>query len=71
MKINERLKDLRNARGLSFRALSELTGINIKNLSQIESGKNSPTLDTTEKICKALGARIIIIDEPNNTQDAQ
>lgn len=70
MKLNERLKQLRSARGLSLRALSEMTGIDIKNLSQIESGKNSPTLNTTEKICKALGVRIIIIDEQNNTKNA-
>lgn len=70
MKLNERLKKLRNARGITTRALSEMTGIDIKNLSQIESGKNSPTLNTTEKICKALGVRIIIIDEQNNTKNA-
>lgn len=73
MKLNERLKKLRNARGITTRALSEMTGINIANLSRIESGKNSPTLETTEKICKALGARIIILDDKddNNDDDAQ
>lgn len=70
MRLSERLKQLRSARGLSLRALSEMTGIDIKNLSQIESGKNSPTLNTTEKICKALGVHIIIIDEQNNTKNA-
>lgn len=73
MKINESLKKLRNARGITTRALSEMTGIHIANLSRIESGKNSPTLETTEKICKALGAKIMLIDDrdDNNDDDTQ
>ncbi len=52
------LKDAREAKGLTLRELSDLTGINASNLSRIERGEISPNLDTLQCVCSALGLKI-------------
>lgn len=53
--IGERIRQLREAAGLSGNALAKLAGIGQSTLSRIESGVHSPTLDVLEKISDALG----------------
>jgi len=45
---------------MTLRQLSEQTGVNISNLSRIERGEVSPTLETLQTICKALGLTLRI-----------
>ncbi len=54
MKFNERLKKLREGRGLTQVQLSELTGISARMIQKYESGNARPRLDAAEKIAKAL-----------------
>lgn len=54
MKFNERLKKLREEKGLTQVQLSELTGISARMIQKYESGNARPRLDAAEKIAKAL-----------------
>ncbi len=56
--LGSRIKELRNARRLSQDQLSEKVGIDAKHLSRIEVGGSYPSLDTLEKIVRALGVEI-------------
>lgn len=58
--IAGRIKAAREAQGMTLRQLSEQTGVNISNLSRIERGEVSPTLETLQTICKALGLTLRI-----------
>ena len=52
------LRELRTARGLSLRALAEASGVTASGLSQIENGRNSPSVSTLKKILAALGTTL-------------
>ena len=52
--ISERLKVLREERGLSIRALGRLCGLSATTLSVIERGLSSPSVSTLYKISTAL-----------------
>ena len=54
------LKSAREAKHLSLRQLSTITGINHMNLHKIENGKTDPRLSTLRTICNALGLTIEI-----------
>jgi transcriptional regulator with XRE-family HTH domain len=52
--ISERLRDLREERDLSIRALGRLSGLSANALSVIERGMSSPSVSTLFKIATAL-----------------
>lgn len=54
MKFNERLKKLREEKGLTQVQLSELTGITARQIQKYEGGKARPRLDAAEMLAKAL-----------------
>ncbi len=56
--LGARIKELRKSRGLSQNELSERIGIDAKHLSRIEVGNSYPSLDTLERISRALGVEI-------------
>lgn len=56
--LGKRIKELRKSRGLSQYQLSEKINIDPKHISRIEVGKSYPSLDTLEKIAKALNVEI-------------
>ena len=56
--LGARIKELRKAKRLSQDELSEKINIDPKHLSRIEVGKSYPSLDTLEKIAKALNVEI-------------
>ncbi len=59
--IGKRLKELREKRGLTVRALSALSGVPQSTLSLVENGKRPGaglSLDTAKKLCWALGVGI-------------
>jgi transcriptional regulator with XRE-family HTH domain len=56
--LGARIKELRKARGLSQDQLLERVNIDSKHLSRIEVGKSYPSLDTLEKIARALNVEI-------------
>lgn len=44
----------RKAKGLTQRALGELSGVSFSNIAKIEAGKISPSVNVAERLCKAL-----------------
>lgn len=56
--VGRRLTELRAERGLSIRALAELSGLAVNTLSLIENGKSSPSVSTLQQIAGALGISI-------------
>ena len=54
-KLGERVRDLREERGLSQRRLALMIGIDKTYLCGIERGSRNPTLATLEKIADGLG----------------
>ena len=56
--IGERLRELREARNISMRALATKSGLSANALSMIERGKTSPSVSTLYKLADALGISI-------------
>ena len=57
MTENERVKQLRKARGLTLEKFGERIGIKKSALSQLENGKTSITDQTRRSICREFGVR--------------
>lgn len=62
-RIARQLVEARKAKGLSLRALQQITGINDSNLSRIERAMLMPQLDTLCRIAKALDLKVIRLDD--------
>lgn len=58
MDIGKKIKQLRNAQGLTGIELGKKANIGQSTISAIEAGKRSPTIETVEKICAALGIHV-------------
>lgn len=54
IKIAIKIRLERTKRGISQEKLAELAGMNKNSIGAIERGYSSPTIDTLEKIAKAL-----------------
>lgn len=52
--IGKRLKQIRDFRHYSVKALSELSTVPAGSICELEQGKKSPTADTLHKLSKAL-----------------
>ncbi len=55
MNIGKRLQDLRSARGLSQGDIEKRTGLLRCYISRVENGHTVPSLETIERLAKALG----------------
>ncbi len=53
--VANRIKDLRNQKGLSQNALANLAGVSPTYIYQLERGEKSPTVEYLYYICSALG----------------
>jgi len=56
--VGSRLRELREMRGTSMRALATKSGLSANALSMIERGKTSPSVSTLYKLADALGISI-------------
>jgi len=56
--VGERIREIRNHRGLSLRALAELSNLSSNAISLIERGDNSPTVSSLHNLATALGVPI-------------
>ena len=63
--VGSRLRELRNERSLSIRALAERSGLNVNTFSLIENGKTSPSVSTLQQIAAALEVPITAFFETN------
>lgn len=63
--INEKLKKLRIEKNLSHEQLAKRTGLNRSTISRIESGHRNPTVETAQKISRALDFNLgtLILEE--------
>ena len=58
LNVGQRLRSIREQRGLSMRALSERCGLSTNAISMIEHGENSPTVSTLQRLANALSVNI-------------
>jgi len=58
IRVGEKVKVLREQKGLSLKELGDLTGFSTALLSQMENHLVSPSLGTIIKLAKALGVRV-------------
>jgi transcriptional regulator with XRE-family HTH domain len=56
--VGQRIRVLREQRGLSLRALAERCGLSINAISRIERGENSPTVSSLHLLATALDVPI-------------
>lgn len=58
VRVGERLRELRQQKNLSVRALAAHSGLAINTLSMIENGKTSPSVSTLQILARALDVPI-------------
>jgi len=56
--VGNKLRQMREARGLSIRALARQSGLSANALSMIERGRSSPSVSTLYKVAAALDVPI-------------
>ena len=68
--VGTRLREARQQRGLSLRALAELCELSPNTISLVERGVSSPSVSTLQRLATALGMPItsFFADEPERTQ---
>lgn len=49
-----RLREIRERRGVSLRALKDASGVAVSSLARFEAGQGDPQLSTLRKLAKAL-----------------
>ena len=59
MAFLKRMRELREAAGLSLADVAERTGMDKAFLSRLETGRGNPTLDTLARYAAALGKRAV------------
>ena len=52
--MGKKIKELRRAKGLSQEALADKINVNFRTIQRIETGKNTPSIETLVKIADAL-----------------
>lgn len=67
--VGQRIAEIRAHRGLSLSALAKLAGIGKGSLSELESGKRNPTLDTLYAVAGPLGVPLTtLLGEESGTE---
>ena len=64
-----RIKELRNKKGITQSQMAELTGIDPKHMSHIETGRSFPKADLIEKFAAALGVEYTDLFKTEHLQD--
>lgn len=64
--VATRLRELREERGVSMRALAAKSGLSANALSMIERGKTSPSVSTLYKLADAMGVSITAFFDSEN-----
>jgi len=68
--VGERLREARQRRGISLRALARDIGVSASLISQIETGKSQPSVSTLYAITSALGISVEHVFEARRTRPA-
>lgn len=56
--IGKKIQSIRKSRGITQEGLAEMIGIEIPSLSNIETGKYSPSIETLQKLATALNVKV-------------
>jgi DNA-binding XRE family transcriptional regulator len=65
VRIGRRLRELREEKGLTAYEIARRSGIHRPNISRMESGKHVPTVDTLDRLARALGVPVAaLLAEP-------
>lgn len=56
--LGKRIQELRKARKYTQEELAEIVGIGTPNISNFETGKFSPAIETLERLAKALNVEV-------------
>ncbi|HRQ22243.1 MAG TPA: cupin domain-containing protein [Anaerolineales bacterium] len=64
--VGQRLRVIRAERGLSIKAMAELSGLNVNTLSLIENGRTSPSVSTLQQLSQSLNIPISSFFENNH-----
>ncbi len=64
--VSERLRQLREGRGISMRQLARASGLSANALSTIERGLSSPSVSTLYKLADALGVPVTTFFGPED-----
>ena len=66
--VGAKVRELREQRNLSLRALAELCGISPNTVSLIERGTSSPSVDTLQSLASGLDVPIVTFFESGDTE---
>jgi transcriptional regulator with XRE-family HTH domain len=69
--FSRKLKELREAAGLSQKALAEATGLHPMALAKLEQGKRGPSWETIQALAKALGVTCMEFTEEALTAESK
>lgn len=58
-KIPQRIRELRESKGLSTNKLSNMAGLSQSYVRKLEHGESHPTVESLELICEALGTTLV------------
>lgn len=67
--FGQRIKELRNKKGITQYQLAEMTGIDPKHMSHIETGRSFPKADLIEKFANALDIDYTELFQTEHLQD--
>lgn len=67
--IGPRLKQIRERKGLSLRALAKLAHVSHSFIADIEAGRSKPSIDTLQSLAKALGVSLNELVDINDLPD--
>ena len=56
--FGKRLRQLRQARGLTQEALAEALGVHVRTVRNMEAGVHGPQFDNLEKLAQVLGVEV-------------
>jgi len=61
-----RLREIRERKGVTLRALKTMSGVAVSSLARFEAGQGDPQLSTLRKIAKALNVTVarLIVERP-------
>jgi transcriptional regulator with XRE-family HTH domain len=63
MKFGEKLRELREGKGLTQKALADVSGQAQQSLARWENGDQVPAIDAVQSLCRALGVECTIFNE--------
>jgi transcriptional regulator with XRE-family HTH domain/predicted Fe-Mo cluster-binding NifX family protein len=63
IQVGRKIREIRNRKGFSLRALADRSGLNINTLSLVENGKSSPSVSTLQQLAFALKVPIVTFFE--------